>query len=289
MYNTIIIGAGPAGITAGLYLKRANIDVMIIENEDSVLMKTEKIENYYGFKNGITGRELYENGILQAKNLNIPVFQEEVLKIEKEKIYKVYTDKKVYETKNIILATGNKKNKPNIDGIDEFEGKGISYCAICDAFFYRQKNVAIIGSGNYAFSELKDLINIAKKVTILTNGRDIRENRSSATEVDICTKKIKKITGGNRVSKVIFDDNTTIDLDGIFIAEGVAGTLDFAKKLGIITDKNKIVVDNNMRTNINNIYACGDCTGGILQISKATYEGMIAAFDIIKSTRMEEK
>ncbi len=289
MYNTIIIGAGPAGITAGLYLKRANIDVMIIENEDSVLMKTEKIENYYGFKNGITGRELYENGILQAKNLNIPVFQEEVLKIEKEKIYKVYTDKKVYETKNIILATGNKKNKPNIDGIDEFEGKGISYCAICDAFFYRQKNVAIIGSGNYAFSELKDLINIAKKVTILTNGRDIRENRSSATEVDICTKKIKKITGENRVSKVIFDDNTTIDIDGIFIAEGVAGTLDFAKKLGIITDKNKIVVDNNMRTNINNIYACGDCTGGILQISKATYEGMIAAFDIIKSTRMEEK
>lgn len=88
---------------------------------------------------------------------------------------------------------------------------------------------------------------------------------------------------------MIFDDNTTIDLDGIFIAEGVAGTLDFAKKLGIITDKNKIVVDNNMRTNINNIYACGDCTGGILQISKATYEGMIAAFDIIKSTRMEEK
>lgn len=193
MYNTIIIGAGPAGITAGLYLKRANIDVMIIENEDSALMKTEKIENYYGFKNGITGKELYENGILQAKNLNIPVFQEEVLKIEKENIYKVYTDKKVYETKNIILATGNKKNKPNIDGIDEFEGKGISYCAICDAFFYRQKNVAIIGSGNYAFSELKDLINIAKKVTILTNGRDIRENRSSATEVDICTKKIKRL------------------------------------------------------------------------------------------------
>lgn len=289
MYNTIIIGAGPAGITAGLYLKRANIDVMIIENEDSALMKTEKIENYYGFEHGITGKELYENGILQAKNLNIPVFQEEVLKIEKENIYKVYTDKKVYETKNIILATGNKKNKPNIDGIDEFEGKGISYCAICDAFFYRQKNVAIIGSGNYAFSELKDLINIAKKVTILTNGRDIRENRSSATEVDICTKKIKKITGEHRVSKVIFDDNTTIDLDGIFIAEGVAGTLDFAKKLGIITNKNKIVVDNNMRTNINNIYACGDCTGGILQISKATYEGMIAAFDIIKNTRMEEK
>lgn len=285
MYNTIIIGTGPAGITAGVYLKRANLDVMILGNDESALTKTEKIENYYGFENGITGKELYENGIKQAENLKIPVYKEEVVKIEKDNICKVYTNKNVYESKNIILATGNKKNKPNIEGIEEFEGKGISYCAICDGFFYKQKNVAIIGSGNYAFSELGDLINIVKSVTILTNGRDIRENRS--TSVDICTKKIKKIDGDKRVNKIIFEDDTSINIDGIFIAEGTAGTLDFAKKLGIITDKNKIIVDTNMKTNINNIYACGDCTGGILQISKASYEGMIAAFDIIKSTRME--
>lgn len=285
MYNTIIIGTGPAGITAGLYLKRANLDVMILGNDESALTKTEKIENYYGFENGITGKELYENGVKQAKNLNIPVHKEEVVKIEKDNICKVYTNKNVYESKNIVLATGNKKNKPNIEGIEEFEGKGISYCAICDGFFYKQKNVAIIGSGNYAFSELADLINIVKNVTILTNGRDIRENRS--TLVDICTKKIKKIDGDKRVNKIIFEDDTNINIDGIFIAEGTAGTLDFAKKLGIITDKNKIIVDTNMKTNINNIYACGDCTGGVLQISKASYEGMIAAFDIIKNTRME--
>lgn len=285
MYNTIIIGTGPAGITAGLYLKRANLDVMILGNDESALTKTEKIENYYGFENGITGKELYENGVKQAKNLNIPVHKEEVVKIEKDNICKVYTNKNVYESTNIVLATGNKKNKPNIEGIEEFEGKGISYCAICDGFFYKQKNVAIIGSGNYAFSELADLINIVKNVTILTNGRDIRENRS--TLVDICTKKIKKIDGDKRVNKIIFEDDTNINIDGIFIAEGTAGTLDFAKKLGIITDKNKIIVDTNMKTNINNIYACGDCTGGVLQISKASYEGMIAAFDIIKNTRME--
>lgn len=285
MYNTIIIGMGPAGVTAGIYLKRSNLSVLMIGTEESALVKTEKIENYYGFENGISGKELYEKGIKQAQNLGVDVSKEEVIKIEKGEICRVYTDKNVYESKNIILATGNKKNKPNIEGIEEFEGRGISYCAICDGFFYRQKNVAIIGSGNYAFSELKDLINIAKNITILTNGKDIRENRNEETKVDICTKNIKKIDGENRVSKIIFEDDTSMDIDGIFIAEGIAGSTEFAKKIGILTDKNKIIVDNNMRTNIEHIYACGDCVGGVLQISKALYEGMIAAFDIIKNSR----
>lgn len=286
MYNTIIIGAGPAGITAGLYIKRANLDVIILDRKESAVLKTNKIENYYGFENGISGKELYENGVKQAKKLEIEVKDEEVIKIEKESICKVYTNNGIYEAKNIIFATGNKKNKPNIEGIDEFEGKGISYCAICDGFFYKQKNVAIIGSGNYAFSELEDLINIVGNVTILTNGKNIRENRS--TSVEICTKPIKKIAGNNKVEQIVFEDDTKMDIDGIFIAEGVAGSTEFARKLGIIIDKNKIVVNNNMRTNISNIYACGDCTGGILQISKAVYEGMLAAFDIIKSARKED-
>lgn len=289
MYNTIIIGAGPAGISAGIYIKRANLNVAILDKGESALTKTNEIDNYYGFESGITGGELYRRGIKQAENLGIEIKKEEVVKIEKEDVFKIYTTNNEYEAENIILATGNKKNKPKIEGIEKFEGKGISYCAICDGFFYKQKDVAIIGSGNYAFSELGDLINIVNKVTILTNGRDIREDRSYNTKVDICTKPIKRITGENKVNKVIFEDDTYINIDGIFVAEGVAGSQEFAKKLGIITDKNKIVVDNNMRTNINNVYACGDCTGGILQISKAVYEGMIAAFDIIKNTRKEDK
>lgn len=288
MYNTIIIGAGPAGISAGIYIKRANLDVIILDNKDSILSKAKKIENYYGFENGISGEELYENGIKQASNIGIEIKKEEVIKIEKTDILKIYTNKKIYEAKNLIIATGNKKNKPNIEGIDKFEGKGISYCAICDGFFYRQKNVAIIGNGDYAFSELLDLINIVKEVTILTNGKDIREDRSINTNVNICRKQIKQITGDTKVQEIVFEDGTTLKIDGIFIAEGVAGSLEFAKKLGIITNKNKIVVDNNMKTNINNIYACGDCNGGILQVSKAVYDGMIAAFDIIKSTRKED-
>lgn len=288
MYNTIIIGAGPAGISAGIYIKRSNLEVAIIDKGESALIKTDKIDNYYGFENGISGEELYKRGIRQAENLGIDVKKEEVIKIEKEDIFKIYTNKAVYEAKNIIITTGNKKNRPNIKGIEEFEGKGISYCAICDGFFYRKKDVAIIGNGNYAFSELEDLINIVNKVTILTNGKDIREDRSVSTKVEICTKPIKRIVGENKVNKIIFEDDTYIDIDGIFIAEGVAGSTEFAKKLGIIVDKNKIVVDNNMKTNIDNIYACGDCTGGVLQISKAVYQGMMAAFDIIKNTRKED-
>lgn len=287
MYTTIIIGAGPAGITAGLYLKRANTDVLILESESSSLEKAELIENYYGFENGIAGKELYKNGIKQARNLGIEINKEEVIKIEKEEYFRIHTDKNIYESKYLILATGTKKNKPNIEGITEFEGKGISYCAICDGFFYKNKDVAIIGSGNYAFSELEDLINIVNKVTILTNGKDIRENRSAYNNIEIDTKKIKKIVGDNKVERIVFEDDTEIRVDGIFIAEGVAGSSEFANKLGILTDKNKIIVDNNMKTNIENLYACGDCTVGILQIAKAVNDGMIAAFDIIKNVRKE--
>ena len=288
MYRVIIIGAGPAGITAGIYLKRANIDTLILENGESSLEKTDLIENYYGFENGISGKALYDVGINQAKNLGIVVNREEVLKIEKEHKFKVYTNKNTYETEYIVLATGAKKNKPNIEGIEEFEGKGISYCAICDSFFYRGKNVAIIGSGNYAFSELEDLINVVNKVTILTNGKDIRENRGAYNNIEINTKPIKKVIGNQKVEKIVFTDDTQIDIDGIFIAEGVAGSAEFAKKLGILTDKNRIIVDNNMKTNVEKLYSCGDCVGGILQIAKAVDQGMIAAFDIIKNIRKGE-
>lgn len=288
MYKVIIIGAGPAGITSGIYLKRANIDTLILENGESSLEKTDLIENYYGFESGISGKDLYYAGINQAKNLGIIVNREEVLKIEKEVNFKVYTNKNTYEAEYIVLATGTKKNRPNIEGIEEFEGRGISYCAICDGFFYRNKNVAIIGSGNYAFSELEDLINIVSKVTILTNGKNIRENRSAYNNIDISTKPIKKVIGNQKVEKIVFADDTQMNIDGIFIAEGVAGSTEFAKKLGILIDKNKIIVDNNMKTNVEKLYSCGDCVGGVLQISKAVDEGMTAAFDIIKNIRKGE-
>ena len=159
MYDVIIIGAGPAGITAGLYTKRANLNTAIIYKDESSLEKAELIENYYGFENGVSGKELYEKGIEQAKNLNIDVKNEEVVNIQISNMgFDIITDKEQYSSKTLIFATGNKKNTPKIKGIKELEGKGISYCAICDGFFYRNKNIAVLGSGKYAISETNELI-----------------------------------------------------------------------------------------------------------------------------------
>ena len=200
MYDVIIVGAGPAGISASLYTVRKNLKTLIIYKEKSALEKTNKIENYYGFENGINGKELYNIGIKQAQNIGANVIEDEVTNIQieylkkdgnREKIFKIKTLNEQFESKSVILATGNKKNKPNIKNIEEYEGKGISYCAICDGFFYRNKDVAVIGNGDYAISEAMDLQNVAKSITILTNGRQAPEYRAENISINI--KPIKEI------------------------------------------------------------------------------------------------
>ena len=200
MYDVIIVGAGPAGISASLYTVRRNLKTLIIYKEKSALEKTTKIENYYGFEDGINGEDLYKIGIRQAKNVGANVIEDEVTNIQieylkkdgnREQIFKVQTLNNEFESKSVILATGNKKSKPNIKNIDKYEGKGISYCAICDGFFYRNKDVAVIGNGDYAISEAMDLQNIVKSITILTNGRQAPEYR--AENININTKAIKEI------------------------------------------------------------------------------------------------
>ena len=290
MYDVIIVGAGPAGISASLYTIRGNLKTLLIYKEKSALEKTPKIENYYGFKNGINGEELYKTGIEQAKNLGVEVLEEEVTNIQLDfidsdkeqsrQIFKVETLNNEFQAKTVILATGNKKNKPNIEKIDEYEGKGVSYCAVCDGFFYRNKDVAVIGNGDYAISEAMDLQNIVKSIKILTNGQQIPEYR--AENVDIINKEIKEVNGNNKIEEIEFKDNSKIKIDGIFIAQGVAGSTEFAKKLGAKIEKDKIAVNENMETTIKGLYACGDCTGGLYQISKAVYEGTKAGLQAIK-------
>ena len=282
MYDVIIIGAGPAGISAGLYAKRANLNVLIIYKEQAGLEKAEQIENYYGFENGITGKELYETGIRQAQNLGIDIKREEVINIQMEEKneYKIITENGTYISRTVIFATGNKKNVPKIKGIKDFEGRGVSYCAVCDGFFYRNKDISVLGNGKYAISETNELINIANSITILTDGKEEPEIRSDKVKID--TRKIREVRGDKRIEEIDFEDNSTMKTDGLFVALGVAGSAEFAKKLGIITNKDRIVVNENMETNIPGIYACGDCTGGLLQISKAVYEGAKAGLQAVR-------
>lgn len=287
MYDIIIIGAGPAGISASLYAKRANMNVLVIYKGTSNLENATKIENYYGFPDGITGQDLYNSGIMQAKNLGVDFRVSEVTSIEYQQDgFNVKTPENEYNAKSVIISTGNKKLKPNIKGINEFEGKGISYCAICDGFFYRNKKVAVIGSGEFAFSEAKMLSNVVKDITILTNGEQIKSVRNN---FKINTKKIKKIVGSEKVEKIVFEDLTEIDIDGIFIALGEAGANDFAKTLGIITENDNIKVNENMKTNVPGVFACGNITGGLLQVSKAVYEGSKAGLSAVKYVKEIKK
>ncbi len=281
MYDVIIIGSGPAGISAGIYLKRAKKNILIISKGIGALEKAHKIENYYGVE-PISGKELYNIGLRQAQKLDIPIDIDEVTSILYDGKFIITTANRTYESSQVILATGTNRNAPNIKGIKEFEGKGVSYCAICDAFFFRGKDVAVIGNGNYAIHEAKQLKPVAKSVTILTNGSEMIQNRD-ASDFEVNEEPIREFRGNNKVEEVEFESQNIKKIDGVFVAIGTASSVDLARKTGAVIHNNNIIVDNNMETNVKGLYACGDCTGGLLQINKAVYEGAVAALNIIQN------
>lgn len=285
MYDCIIIGKGPAGISAAIYISRSNLKTLVIGKENTALNRAKSIENYYGFENSISGEELFKNGINQAKKQNIEIKNDEVLDIEYGNgTYIVKTVNNEYETRTIVLATGKSRKTSNIEGETAFEGKGISYCAICDGFFFKGKNVAVIGSGEYALHEVEVLKNVTDKVTIFTNGNKLPENRGLSIQ-NVIEGRIDSIKGKTKVEEILLEDKRSIPIDGIFIAQGIASSADFAKKLGILVKNDDIIVNENMETNVPGIYAAGDCTGGLLQICKAVYEGAKCGLSIAKKIK----
>lgn len=282
LYDVIIIGNGPAGISASLYTKRANLETLIISKGIGTLEKVENIENYYGLNKTTDGNKLQQIGEEQAKDLGIEIKKEEVMKIEYDTNFIVKTLNHNYEAKTVILATGSNRKTLNIKGIKEFEGKGVSYCATCDAFFFRGKDVAVLGSKEYALHEAQELLPIAKTVTMLTNGEELVQKRTEGLEIE--ERKIREFRGIEKIDEVEFEDNSKKKIDGVFVAVGIASSSDLARKLGVkIEEKtNNIAVNEKMETNMPGLYACGDCTGGILQIAKAVYEGMVAGMSVIK-------
>ena len=285
MYDCIIIGKGPAGISTAIYISRSNLKCLVIGKDETALKKAKLIENYYGFEEPISGEELFRRGINQAKNQNIEIKNDEVLDIEYvNNSYIVKTVNNEYETKTVVLTTGKSRKTSNILGEDKFVGKGISYCAICDGYFFKNKNIAVIGSGEYALHEAEILQNVSDKVTIFTNGGKLPENRSIEIK-NVIEGTIDAIRGEKRVEDILLEDKRSIPVDGIFIAQGIASSIDFAKKLGIILENNNIVVNEKMETNVPGIYAAGDCTGGLLQISKAIYEGAKCGLSIAKKIK----
>lgn len=282
VYDVIIVGSGPAGISASLYTKRANLETLILTKKGGTLEKVGRIQNYYGLEGTIDGKKLQEIGEKQAKDLGVQIKEEEVLQIEYDTNFLVKTLNHVYESKTVILATGTARKKGKIKGVKELEGKGVSYCAICDAFFFRGKNVGVLGSKEYALHEAQTLLPVVNSVTMFTNGEEMVEKRVDGIQIE--EKKIREIRGTERIEEIEFEDNTKRKIDGIFVAMGTASSSDLARKLGVKLDDKKahIVVNQKMETNLPGLYACGDCIGGTLQIAKAVYEGMIAGMSIIE-------
>ena len=283
MPNIVIIGSGPAGVSAALYAARAGVETTVLTKGPGALDRAELIQNYYGFAEPISGAELERRGIEGAKALGVQFVTTEAVGL-------TYTGKLTVETlagdfpaDAVILATGASRAAPHIPGLAGLEGHGVSYCATCDAFFYRGKDVAVLGSGEYALHEVQALLPVVKSVTLLTNGSPL--TASFPPEVTVCPEKVNAILGEEWVSGVELSGGKTVALSGVFVALGVAGSTALARKLGAEVDGNRILVDEHMQTTLPGLYAAGDCTGGLLQVAKAVYEGALAGTEAAKALR----
>ncbi len=280
--DALIIGKGPAGVQAALYMYRANVRPLIIGKDLGASEQAQVVDNFYGYPS-IGGPELIEIGIKQATDMGIEVVTDEVLSIryEDEK-YIVTTPLTTYKVIALLLATGTQRTIPRVRKIRNFHGKGVSYCAVCDAFFYRNKTVGVLGNASYAAHEAAELVEICDKVYVFTDGKDLE------AEFDprciIITDKLKTVLGDEKVSG-LETDLTVINLDGIFVALGSASSTDIATQIGLEVANGRIVVNSEQETMIPGLYAAGDCTPGPQQIAKAVSDGCIAGMNMVSYVR----
>jgi thioredoxin reductase (NADPH) len=242
------------------------------------------IENYYGLVKPLSGPELAEVGKKQALALGAKIADDEVTDLffdGSEFVAKGLSGE--YRGKACIMATGSARKKQALPGMAELEGHGVSYCAVCDAFFYRKKKVAVLGSGEYALHEVSELLPIASSVTLLTHG-----NPTSATFPDMVTvekRQIAELLGEGTFHGVRYEDGTEEAFDGLFVALGSASASDLARKAGAAFEGANPVLGPDFQTTVPGLFAAGDCTGGTLQVSVAVGEGAVAGLAAIKYLR----
>lgn len=283
MGKIVIVGSGPAGCSAALYAARAGMETTVISKGIGALQKAEQIQNYYGFEEGITGAELYRRGVAGAQAVGTQFVTAEVVGLDYAATLVVQTTAGDYPADAVILATGTGRIAPKIAGLAEHEGRGVSYCATCDAFFYRGKTAAVLGTGEYALHEVQALLPLAGKVILCTNGEPLTAEFPAG--MTVCTEKLEAIEGEETVTALRLAGGGLLPADGLFVALGVAGSAALARKLGAPVENGRIVVNEKMQTGIPGLFAAGDCTGGMLQVCKAVYEGALAATEAIKQIR----
>ncbi len=283
-YDTIIIGKGPAGISAALYIVRAGFKVLVIGKGRGSLERAELIDNYYGFADPVSGSALVDAGIAQAARIGAEILTDEAVSIEIADGFVVKTATAEYSARTILLATGKARHHIKAPGFDELRGRGISFCATCDGFFYRGKKLALIGAGDFAASELHELTAFTSDIKLFTNGEPAVSARIPAG-TKMVSDKISEFIGSERLEAIKTADGVEHRLDGAFVALGTAGAADFAAKLGLELKGTDIAVNREFATNLPGIWAAGDCIGGYLQIAKSVSDGALAAKHMISAMR----
>lgn len=285
--DLIIIGAGPGGVTSAIYAKRAGLDVLVFEKYviGGQVVNAFEIENYPGFSkiNGFDLALLFQN---QLKDNDIKVINEEVIKIEpNDNYFKIITNNNEYFSKKVILALGSKHKTLSLSNLEKYEGHGISYCATCDGAFYKDKNVAIVGTGNSAISEAIYLAKIAKSVNIIVRSK-VKAEQSLVKEllsfknVNIFEGyEITKLDGDINLSNITITNKVTkdekiLEIEGVFVYIGLIPSTKFLLDLGITDENGYIIIDNHFETKIKGLYAIGDCIKKDLrQIVNSTSDG----------------
>lgn len=282
MYDIIIIGMGISGITAGIYAKRSNKKILLIDKgmPGGLLNNIDKVSNYPGVPE-ITGPDFAEILEKQVKSLDIPYVLEEVKSLElNEEIKKVITDKNTYEAKRVVLAMGRKPKYLGLDNEKSLLGKGLSTCAVCDAFFYKNEDIAIVGTGNSALQEALYLANIVSHIYLINRRNGFRgeemlvENIKKNPKIEIIyNANIKSMNEeNNKLSSITLDNGTTLNVKGVFIYVGYKPATEFIPK-EILDENGYVKVNEKFETEIKGVYAIGDI------INKDTYQLVTAASD----------
>ncbi len=282
-WQVVIIGAGPAGLSAGIYTARAGLKTLVLGCAPKVAGDYE-IDNYFGFDETIMGRELIDRGTRQAERFGAKVACERVLGVHHHQEYgfTLKTEKHEYRACSVIIATGVSRMRPRVANIEDFEGKGVSYCVSCDGFFYRGKAVAVLGEGIFAANQALELTSYTPDVRIITQGKDPSmgeefQQRLAAAGIAVRKAKVTRLEGAQGLEALVLEDDERVPVHGLFIALGEASSLDFAYSLGVERKGAFIVTDSEHCTSIPGVFAAGDCLGGFLQISVAVGQGALAA------------
>ena len=297
IYDIVIIGGGPAGLTAGIYASRARMKTLLLESVtiSSQAVTTSEIENYPGFLDGVSGFELIDKFKKQAAKFGTEFKSKAVksvckTKVDGKKAWKVEFDGGEVSALAVILATGAKPKKLQIPGEDKFTGRGVSYCAVCDGAFFKEKNVVVIGGGDTAVEDACFLTRFAKKVTVIHRRERLRATKI-LQERAFANKKIEfswsstafEILGDSKVTGVMVENVKTkekkeIPVDGVFVLIGYEPNTAFLKGVVKTNDIGYIIADDDMKSSVDGVFVCGDVRKKLLrQVVTATGEGATAA------------